>query len=76
MVELIRNLAVSYIEQPECLILVTISMRGIIYIFGAILKIDDIDNQSALSLAQHYDPRGLRTIGILFEIESLQYQGF
>jgi len=28
------------------------------------LTIDDIDNQSALSLAQQYDPKGLRTIGI------------
>jgi len=29
MVDLIRGLAVSYIEQPECMILVTISMRGL-----------------------------------------------
>lgn len=29
--------------------------------------VDDIDNQSALSLAQHYDPKGIRTIGIHFD---------
>jgi len=34
------------------------------------LIIDDIDNQSALSLAQQYDPKGLRTIGTAFDIES------
>jgi hypothetical protein len=30
---------------------------------GFLLKADDIDNQSALSLAQRFDPKGLRTIG-------------
>jgi len=35
-----------------------------------LLIIDDIDNQSALSLAQQYDPKGLRTIGTAFDIES------
>ena len=34
---------------------------------SASLMVDDIDNQSALSLAQHYDPKGLRTIGIHFD---------
>src|SRR5271170_306035 len=37
---------------------------------SAFLMIDDIDNQSALSLAQHYDPKGLRTIGIHFDDEN------
>ena|SRR5277367_3278676 len=42
---------------------------------SASLMVDDIDNQSALSLAQHYDPKGLRTIGIHFDDEIFDNRG-
>jgi hypothetical protein len=75
MVTLIRDLAVSYISQPECLILVAISMRGIRWLLSTSLMVDDIDNQSALSLAQNYDPKGIRTIGIHFHDENSDNRG-
>jgi hypothetical protein len=42
---------------------------------SASLMVDDIDNQSALSLAQHYDSKGLRTIGIHSDDENSDNRG-
>lgn len=79
---MIRDLAVSYVSQKECLILLTITMRGE---FRSFLKfcsnclLDDIDNQAACLIAREFDPLGTRTIGIALHIPTLicrcTYQG-
>lgn len=63
---MIRALAVSYVSQKECLILLTISMRGAFPRFWMWVKLllDDIDNQAACLIAREFDPLGTRTIGI------------
>ncbi|KAH9965455.1 P-loop containing nucleoside triphosphate hydrolase protein [Russula dissimulans] len=50
---LIRDLAISYIKKPSCIILLTVSCET------------DFVNQGAHLLAREYDPRGDRTIGVL-----------
>ncbi|KAH9976107.1 P-loop containing nucleoside triphosphate hydrolase protein [Lactifluus volemus] len=51
--ELIRNLAVSYIQKPSCIILLTVACET------------DFVNQGAHRLAKEFDPDGDRTIGVL-----------
>ncbi|KAI0319289.1 P-loop containing nucleoside triphosphate hydrolase protein [Amylostereum chailletii] len=51
--ELVQNLAESYIKKPSCIILLTVACET------------DFENQSAHRLAEQYDPRGFRTIGVL-----------
>jgi hypothetical protein len=62
-IDLIRDLAVSYIKQEECLILVVISMKGNFIHDAANKCSDDIENQSAVRIAREWDPNGTRTIG-------------
>ncbi|KAI6160620.1 P-loop containing nucleoside triphosphate hydrolase protein [Pisolithus thermaeus] len=52
-VELVRNLVISYIEKPNCLILLTVACET------------DFENQGAHHLARQYDPSGKRTAGVL-----------
>jgi hypothetical protein len=61
-VDTVTKLVSDYISQPDCLILVAISMSGI-YIFVHQLSKDDIENQGAASLARQFDQLGKRTIG-------------
>ncbi|KAI0250048.1 P-loop containing nucleoside triphosphate hydrolase protein [Lactifluus subvellereus] len=51
--ELIRNLAVSYIQQPSCIILLTVACET------------DFVNQGAHLLAREHDPSSDRTVGVL-----------
>lgn len=51
--ELIKNLAISYIQKPSCIILLTVACET------------DFVNQGAHRLAQEYDPHGDRTVGVL-----------
>jgi hypothetical protein len=39
---------------------------------GVFSCIDDIDNQSCATLAQEYDPKGLRTLGVLTKADAIQ----
>ncbi|KAH9965456.1 P-loop containing nucleoside triphosphate hydrolase protein [Russula dissimulans] len=50
---LIRDLAISYMQRPSCIILLTVACET------------DFVNQGAHTLAKEYDPRGERTIGVL-----------
>ncbi|KAF7976887.1 hypothetical protein HWV62_5431 [Athelia sp. TMB] len=50
-IELVRDLAISYMNRPESIILIAIPMN------------DDIQNQQAVLLARGADPDGERTIG-------------
>lgn len=50
---LIKELAISYIKKPSCIILLTVACET------------DFVNQGAHRLAREYDPRGDRTIGVL-----------
>ncbi|KAI9508381.1 P-loop containing nucleoside triphosphate hydrolase protein [Russula earlei] len=52
-IKLIKDLAISYVRKPSCIILVTVSCET------------DFVNQGAHLLAKEYDPRGDRTVGIL-----------
>ncbi|KAF7974104.1 hypothetical protein HWV62_13427 [Athelia sp. TMB] len=52
-IELVRDLAISYMNRPESIILIAIPMN------------DDIQNQQAVLLARGADPDGERTIGVL-----------
>ncbi|KAI0002262.1 P-loop containing nucleoside triphosphate hydrolase protein [Russula compacta] len=52
-IKLIRDLAMSYIEKPSCIILLTVACET------------DFVNQGAHRLAKEYDPQGERTIGVL-----------
>ncbi|KAI0295255.1 P-loop containing nucleoside triphosphate hydrolase protein [Russula brevipes] len=51
--QLIRDLAISYMKRPSCIILLTVACET------------DFVNQGAHRLAQEYDPSGERTIGVL-----------
>jgi len=51
--KLIKDLAISYIEKPSCIILLTVACET------------DFVNQGAHRLAQEYDPHGYRTVGVL-----------
>ncbi|KAI0302302.1 P-loop containing nucleoside triphosphate hydrolase protein [Multifurca ochricompacta] len=51
--KLIKDLAISYIKRPSCIILLTVACET------------DFINQGAHRLAQEFDPRGDRTIGVL-----------
>ncbi|KAJ3825902.1 P-loop containing nucleoside triphosphate hydrolase protein [Lentinula raphanica] len=52
-IALVEGLVESYIKKPSCIILLTVSCET------------DIENQGALHLARKYDPKGLRTVGVL-----------
>ncbi|TFY77283.1 hypothetical protein EWM64_g6731 [Hericium alpestre] len=52
-VQLIRELAISYITKPSCIILETVACET------------DLENQAAHGLASQYDPNHTRTIGVL-----------
>ncbi|KAI9508380.1 P-loop containing nucleoside triphosphate hydrolase protein [Russula earlei] len=52
-INLIRDLAISYIRRPSCIILLTVACET------------DFVNQGAHRLAKEYDPHGERTIGVL-----------
>ncbi|KAI6014082.1 hypothetical protein PISMIDRAFT_212315 [Pisolithus microcarpus 441] len=52
-IELVKNLVISYIERPSCLILLTVACET------------DFENQGAHHLAKQYDPEGKRTVGVL-----------
>ena len=53
----------DYISQPDCLILVAISMSGKTPVVLRLIS-DDIENQGAAQVARHFDKAGKRTIGI------------
>ncbi|KAB5588706.1 Myxovirus resistance protein [Ceratobasidium theobromae] len=59
-IELVKELVTSYISQPSCLILLTISCES------------DYENQGAGMLARKYDPQGLRTIGVLTKPDRIE----
>ncbi|KAB5589117.1 Myxovirus resistance protein [Ceratobasidium theobromae] len=59
-IDLVKELATSYISQPSCLILLTISCES------------DYENQGAGMLARKYDPKGLRTIGVLTKPDRIE----
>ncbi|KAG6329455.1 hypothetical protein ID866_9634 [Astraeus odoratus] len=50
---LVRDLVMSYIEKPSCLILLTVACET------------DFENQGAHHLAKRFDPEGKRTVGVL-----------
>ncbi|KAI9063947.1 hypothetical protein FKP32DRAFT_1603293 [Trametes sanguinea] len=52
-IALVKQLVTSYVERPSCIILLTIACET------------DFQNQGAHQLARVYDPKGLRTIGVL-----------
>ncbi|KAL4078952.1 P-loop containing nucleoside triphosphate hydrolase protein [Scleroderma yunnanense] len=52
-IELVKNLVISYIEKPSCVILLTVACET------------DFENQGAHHLAKQYDPEGRRTVGVL-----------
>ncbi|KAI6160830.1 P-loop containing nucleoside triphosphate hydrolase protein [Pisolithus thermaeus] len=52
-IDLVKNLVISYIEKPSCLILLTVACET------------DFENQGAHYLARQYDPKGKRTVGVL-----------
>ncbi|KAI6107743.1 P-loop containing nucleoside triphosphate hydrolase protein [Pisolithus croceorrhizus] len=52
-IDLVKNLVISYIEKPSCLILLTVACET------------DFENQGAHHLAKQYDPNGKRTVGVL-----------
>ncbi|KAI6128075.1 P-loop containing nucleoside triphosphate hydrolase protein [Pisolithus croceorrhizus] len=52
-IDLVKNLVISYIEKPSCLILLTVACET------------DFENQGAHHLARQYDPKGKRTVGVL-----------
>ncbi|KZS94169.1 hypothetical protein SISNIDRAFT_410420 [Sistotremastrum niveocremeum HHB9708] len=58
--DLIKDLATSYMEAPNTLIIVTIPMT------------DDLQNQTAATLARRADPAGRRTIGVLTKPDAIQ----
>jgi len=68
--QLIRDLAISYIEKPSCIILLTVSCEST-SCFEFIRPLSDnrnaadFVNQGAHRLAREYDPAGDRTIGML-----------
>ncbi|GAA5955061.1 hypothetical protein JCM3765_003176 [Sporobolomyces pararoseus] len=58
-IELIKSLVVKHITG-NALILLTLTMR------------DDLENQSAMSLAREADPEGKRTVGVLTKADAVQ----
>ncbi|KAI6139724.1 P-loop containing nucleoside triphosphate hydrolase protein [Pisolithus tinctorius] len=59
-IDLVRNLVISYIEKPSCLILLTVACESESY-----HPLTDFENQGAHHLAKQYDPKGKRTVGVL-----------
>jgi replication fork clamp-binding protein CrfC len=53
----IRNMIISYISQPNALILALTAAN------------QDIANSDALKLAKEVDPKGERTIGVITKID-------
>lgn len=75
-IDLIRELAIHYASQEECLILVTMSMEGIVFASYCHLTLkDDLNNQSALKIAKDCDPNGSRTIGNISRLLGMLKQG-
>ena len=60
-------MTLSYIEQKECLILLTLDTKGLSLSNGANNLLADIATQPAARLARKCDPEGDRTIGIAFK---------
>ncbi|KAI6001196.1 P-loop containing nucleoside triphosphate hydrolase protein [Pisolithus albus] len=60
-IELVKNLVISYIERPSCLILLTVACET------------DFENQGAHHLAKQYDPEGKRTVGVLTKPDRIPY---
>lgn len=52
-IDLIKDLVVTYISKPSCLILLTVTCDT------------DFENQGAHHIAKQHDPEGKRTIGVL-----------
>ncbi|KAA1470485.1 hypothetical protein DENSPDRAFT_923392 [Dentipellis sp. KUC8613] len=59
-VELIRELAISYIRKPSCIILLTVACET------------DLENQAAYGLASQYDPTHARTVGVLTKPDRIE----
>lgn len=60
-------MTLSYIEQKECLILLTLDTKGLNLSNDANSPLADIATQPAARLARKYDPEGDRTIGTAFK---------
>ncbi|KAG6329012.1 hypothetical protein ID866_10077, partial [Astraeus odoratus] len=58
-IELVKDLVVSYIEKPSCLILLTVACES------SFRSPPDFENQGAHHLAKQFDPEGARTVGVL-----------
>ncbi|KAA1470471.1 hypothetical protein DENSPDRAFT_774675 [Dentipellis sp. KUC8613] len=59
-VELIRQLAISYIRKESCIVLLTVACEI------------DLENQAAYGLARHYDPSHTRTVGVLTKPDRIE----
>lgn len=60
--ERVKTLVNSYVEQPECLVLVTIPMSGMCTGL-MILIVDELANQRAMEIDRRHDSSKQRTIG-------------
>jgi hypothetical protein len=63
-VELVVNMVNSYVSEPDCLILLVVTMTSNSFqLLTRIDCLDDIENQVVPRLARHYDIEGQRTLG-------------
>ena len=73
-------MAVKYIKNENCLILLAITMKGELLRLSYTTAlnfdpIDDIENQMACLLAREADPQGERTIGVLTKPDTIETGG-
>ncbi|KAI6095639.1 P-loop containing nucleoside triphosphate hydrolase protein, partial [Pisolithus sp. B1] len=59
-IDLAKNLVISYIEKPSCLILLTVACES-----------KSCQLSSAHHLAKQYDPNGKRTVGVLTKLDRI-----
>jgi len=59
------GLAATYLTDPKCLVLLTVSMQGLSH-SKSISSIDDFGNSEAVVIANKYDISGERRIGDIY----------
>jgi GTPase SAR1 family protein len=64
LVNLVLDMVDSYISEPDCLILLVVTITGFSTRFTNNNWLDDIENQVVPRIARHYDNEGQRTLGI------------
>ena len=67
-IELVKDLVITYISKPSCLILLTVTCESkatgsVLYLYADICTAD-FENQGAHTIAKQHDPEGKRTIGM------------